>query len=237
MMDIYTKIIMNNKKQIKEATGSSSSGKFKVPIVLAPQQWKEDQLGPFIEPVYHYTNAELAYEEADGDFKESPEKRAEIERRTKKLSKIDDYLKQFYTGQNDEDGSNIADVDSPEKIIKQAVGPIKEDLAVWFGTKKKPKGSKQPKGPWVNICRKDKNGKHPPCGRPEASDKGYPKCRAAGVASKMSDSQKKSACQQKRNAEKTHSKSGTGNKPKMTHYKPRNEMLSTIIRRVLRESL
>jgi hypothetical protein len=237
MMDIYTKIIMNNKKQIKEATSSGSSGRFKVPIVLAPQEWKEDQLGPFIEPVYHYTNAELAYEEADGDFKESPEKRAEIERRTKKLSKIDDYLKQFYTGQNDEDGSNIADVDSPEKIIKQAVGPIKEDLAVWFGTKKKPKGSKQPKGPWVNICRKDKNGKHPPCGRPEASDKGYPKCRAAGVASKMSDSQKKSACQQKRNAEKTHSKSGTGNKPKMTHYKPRNEMLSTIIRRVLRESL
>jgi hypothetical protein len=228
---------MITKKQIKEATGSGSSGKFKVPIVLAPQQWKEDQLGPFIEPVYHYTNAELAYEEADGDFKESPEKRAEIERKTKKLSNIDDYLKRFYTGQNDEDGSNIADVESPEKIIQQVVGPIKEDLAVWFGTKKKPKGSKQPAGPWVNICRKDKNGKHPPCGRPEASDKGYPKCRAAGVASKMSDSQKKSACQQKRKAEKTHSKSGTGNKPKMTHYKPRNEMLSTIIRRVLRESL
>jgi hypothetical protein len=227
---------MITKKQIKEATGSGSSGKFKVPIVLAPQQWKEDQLGPFIEPVYHYTNAELAYEEADGDFKESPEKRASIENRTKKLSKIDDYLKRFYTGQNDEDGSNIADVESPEKIIQQAVGPIKEDLAVWFGTKKKPKGSKQPAGPWVNICRKDKNGKHPPCGRPEASDKGYPKCRAAGVASKMSDSQKKSACQQKRKAEKTHSKLGTGNKPKMTHYKPRNEELSTIIRRVLRES-
>jgi hypothetical protein len=227
---------MINKKQIKEATSSGSSGKFKVPIVLAPQDWKEDQLGPFVEPVYHYINAELAYEEADGDFKETPEKRVAIERRTKKLSKIDDYLKQFYTGQNDEDGSNIADVESPEKIIQQAVGPIKEDLAVWFGTKKKPKGSKQPAGPWVNICRKDKNGKHPPCGRPEASDKGYPKCRAAGVASKMSDSQKKSACQQKRKAEKTHSKLGTGNKPKMTHYKPRNEELSTIIRRVLRES-
>jgi len=107
-------------------------------------------------------------------------------------------------------------------------------LAVWFGTKKKPKGSKQPAGPWVNICRKV-DGKHPPCGRPEASDKGYPKCRAAGVASKMSVSQKKSACQQKRKAEKTHSKSGTGNKPKMTHYKPKNEELSTIIRRVIKE--
>jgi len=103
------------------------------------------------------------------------------------------------------------------------VHTIKEDLGVWFGTKKKPKGSKQPKGPWVNICRKDKNGKHPPCGRPEASDKSYPKCRAAGVAGKMSDSQKKSACAQKRKAEKSHNKSGTGNSPKMVSYKPKKK--------------
>ena len=104
------------------------------------------------------------------------------------------------------------------------VHTVNEDLAVWFGTKKKPKGSSQPKGPWVNICRKDKDGKHPPCGRPEASDKGYPKCRAAGVAGKMSDSEKRSACQQKRKAEKTHSKSGTGNKPKMVSYKTNENM-------------
>ena len=229
-----------NKKHIKEATGSGSAGHFKVPIVLAPEDWQEDQLAPFNIPVYSYINAELAYEEADGDFKETPEKRAQIEKRTVKLSKLDQYLKQFYTGQNDEDGSNVADVDSPEKIIKQAVGPLKEDflkedLAVWFGTKKKPKGSKQPAGPWVNICRKV-DGKHPPCGRPEAKDKGYPKCRAAGVASKMSASQKKSACQQKRTAEKTHSKVGTGNKPKMVSYKPKNEGLTELIRKVLREN-
>ena len=166
-----------NKKRISEATGSGNSGHFKVPIVLAPQQWTEDQLGPFTSPVYKYTNAELAYEEADGDYKETPEERARIENRTKKLSKIDMYLKQFYTDQTDDEGSNIGDIESPEKIIKQAVGPLKEDLGVWFGTKKKPKGSSQPKGPWVNICRKDKDGKHPPCGRPEASDKGYPKCK------------------------------------------------------------
>jgi len=120
---------------------------------------------------------------------------------------------------------------------KTKISSLKEDLAVWFGTKKKPKGSKQPAGPWVNICRKDKDGKHPPCGRPEASDKGYPKCRAVGVAGKMSDSEKKSACQQKRKAEKSHSKSGTGNKPKMTHYEPKNEQLHPIIRRSIRESL
>ena len=225
-----------NKKHIKEATGSGSSGHFKVPIVLAPEYWAEDQLAPFNIPVYDYINAELAYEEADGDFKETPTQRAKIEKRTEKLSKLDQYLKQFYTGQNDDEGSNIADVEPPEKLIQQAVGPLKEDLAVWFGTKKKPKGSKQPAGPWVNICRKKEGGGHPPCGRPEAGDKGYPKCRAAGVASKMSDSEKKSACQQKRTAEKSHSKSGTGNKPKMVSYKPKNEGLTDLIRKVLRES-
>jgi hypothetical protein len=222
------------RNRISEATGAGSSGHFKVPIVLAPQDWKPDQLAPFNDPVYQYTNAELAYEEADGDFKESPEERAKMENKTELLSRIDMYLKSFYTGQNDDEGSNIGDVEPPEKLIQQAVGPIKEDLAVWFGTKKKPKGSKQPKGPWVNICRKV-DGKHPPCGRPEASDKGYPKCRAAGVASKMSDSQKKNACQQKRKAEKTHSKSGTGNKPKMTHYEPKNESLKDIVREILKE--
>jgi len=102
---------------------------------------------------------------------------------------------------------------------------INEDLAVWFGTKKKPKGSKQPKGPWVNICRKKEGGGHPPCGRPEAESKGYPKCRAAGVAAKMTDSQKKSACAQKRRAEKKEPKSGTGNSPTMTSYKTKNESI------------
>jgi hypothetical protein len=114
------------------------------------------------------------------------------------------------------------------------VHTIKEDLGVWFGTKKKPKGSKQPKGPWVNICRKDKNGKHPPCGRPEASDKSYPKCRAAGVAGKMSDSQKKSACSQKRKAEKSHNKSGTGHAPKMVSYKPKNKKANEEMKKTVR---
>lgn len=229
------------KKTIKEATGTGGVGKFKVPIVLAPELWQKDQLAPFTDSIYSYTNAELAYEEADGDFNETPEQRKKIEARTKKLSKLDQYLKQFYTGQNDDEGSNIATLDSPEKLIQQAIGPLKEehpfineDLAVWFGKKKKPKGSKQPKGPWVNICKKV-DGKHPTCGRPEAKSKGYPKCRAAGVASKMSDSEKKSACAQKRKAEKSEPKVGTGNKPTMTSYKPRKESITDLIKKVLKE--
>jgi hypothetical protein len=224
------------KKQIKEATSSGSSGKFKVPVVLAPQPWTKKQLGPFTDSVYHYTNAELAYEEADGDFKESPEVRRKIENKTEKMSQVSAYLKKFYTGQNDEEGSALNPTMSG--LPPKEVDFLKEDLAVWFGTKKKPKGSKQPKGPWVNICRKKEGGGHPPCGRPEAKSSGYPKCRAAGVAAKMSDSQKKSACSQKRREEKKEPKVGKGNKPTMVSYKPKkkkNEGLEELIKKVLRE--
>ena len=118
------------------------------------------------------------------------------------------------------------------------VHAVNEDLAVWFGTKKKPKGSKQPKGPWVDICRKV-NGKHPPCGRSDADTGSYPKCRATGVAGKMSDSEKRSACQQKRKAEKNDTQSGKGQKPVMTSYKPRkkktqNESLEILVRNILK---
>ncbi len=124
---------------------------------------------------------------------------------------------------------------------------INEDLAVWFGKKKKPKGSSQPKGPWVDICRKV-DGKHPPCGRSDASKGSYPKCRAAGVAGKMSDSEKRNACSQKRKAEKNDPQSGKGQKPVMvSHKKKTNESmkrkiitltendLTRIVRRVLNE--
>jgi hypothetical protein len=233
------------KNRLSEATGSGSSGKFKVPIVLSPELWEENQLAPFTNAVSNYLNAELAYEELDGDFKESPEQRRKIENKTKKISKLDQYLKQFYTGQNDEDGGNIADMESPSEIIHKAVGPLKEeksflkeDLAVWFGTKKKPKGSKQPAGPWVNICRKKEGGGHPPCGRSEAKSSAYPKCRARSVAAKMTDSQKKSACAQKRREEKTNPKTGTGNKPKMVSYKPRkSESIENFIKKLVKEHL
>jgi hypothetical protein len=112
---------------------------------------------------------------------------------------------------------------------------INEDLGVWFGTKKKPKGSKQPKGPWVNICRKKEGGGHPPCGRSDTDKGAYPKCRAAGVASKMTDSQKRSACQQKRNAEKKDTQTGKGQKPVMTSYKTKKESRDSLVDKILTE--
>jgi hypothetical protein len=225
------------RKIIKEVSGAGFTGAYSGPLVLGPQIWKDNQVGPFTEPVYKYTNAQLAYQEADGDFTESPEKREKIEKRTKSISKQNMDKKKTYRGQNDEEGLAINPTMSGKPLKEEL---LQEDLAVWFGTKKKPKGSKQPKGPWVNICRKKEGGGHPPCGRPEADSKGYPKCRAAGVASKMTDSQKRAACQQKRKAEKSNPKVGTGNAPTMTSYKTkksRNESLRDLVKKILKESL
>lgn len=224
------------KNRLSEASGSGSSGSFRMPINFAPLDWGKEPLEPFNIPVSKYLNPTLAHDSYDGEMEISQEKINKIEKQTKRLSR-----KASETfGQNDDDGNPLNGFipmgDPTPGTPGHEHDLVKEDLAVWFGTKKKPKGSKQPKGPWVNICRKKEGGGHPPCGRPEASDKGYPKCRAAGVASKMTDSQKKSACQQKRKAEKTHSKSGTGNKPKLVSYKPKNESLKDTILRILKES-
>lgn len=223
------------KNTLKETTSSANAGKTIVPLFLIPQSWDNQELGPFTDRVSPFINAELEYEDYDDDFKEPLPDIIEKEKMTRKLSKEIGYLKQFYLGQNDEEGSALNPTMDGEPILD--VPFLKEDLAVWFGTKKKPKGSKQPKGPWVNICRKKEGGGHPPCGRPEATDKGYPKCRAAGVASKMSDAQKRAACQQKRKAEKKDPKPGTGNKPTMTSYKPRKESVRDLIKKVLRENI
>jgi len=118
---------------------------------------------------------------------------------------------------------------------------LSEDLAVWFGKKKKKKGSKQPKGPWVNICRKKKGGGHPPCGRKDADKGSYPVCRAAGVAGKMSQSAKDSACRRKREKEKNDGKSGKGQTPspiKIKNYKKKkskNESMN--LKNIIKENL
>lgn len=205
------------KQKINESTTSSSDGVFRGKLNITPRIWDNEQLKPYTEKVSDFLNNETAFDSYDGEIKKTLSKISSDEKKTKQNAKKVENMR--------------------KKIFKEEI--LKEDLAVWFGTKKKPKGSKQPKGPWVNICRKKEGGGHPPCGRPEGESKGYPKCRAAGVAAKMSDSEKKSACAQKRRAEKKEPKVGKGNKPTMTSYKPKkkNEGLRDLIQKVLKESL
>lgn len=234
------------KNHINEATGAANAGKVKVPLVLAPRLWENEPLNPFTNPVSQYVSAMNAYDSYDGEMERSKKVISQNEKKSK--DKAIKAKKMF--SQNKQDGNPIngysprgSDAPGTRPEVKKVahINPkeyetvLKEDLAVWFGTKKKPKGSKQPKGPWVNICRKKEGGGHPPCGRPDASSKGYPKCRAVGVASKMSDSQKRAACSQKRREEKKDPKIGTGNKPTMTSYKPRKESLERVIRNILKE--
>lgn len=71
---------------------------------------------------------------------------------------------------------------------------------------------------WVDVSRKDKDGKHPPCGRSKAKkgSKGYPKCRPSVKVSgktpktsgSMSDGEKRAATKRKRSK-----KQGVGGKP------------------------
>lgn len=219
---MINQIINKIKKEIlKEATSDASGarGSFVPPLRPGKRIFKKSELGPFTGEVSEYFSQELAHDSYDGKMSTSKKDIKNIESKAKKASS---YAKN-HPKLNDDDGDVINPFPGKINEWKYEEAPIlTEDLAVWFGTKKKPKGSKQPKGPWVNICRKV-DGKHPPCGRSEADTKGYPKCRAAGVAGKMSDEQKKAACAQKRRAEKKDPKLGTGNKPTMTSYKPKKK--------------
>jgi hypothetical protein len=233
-------------EKLSEATTSGiARGSYKPPVRPGLTYWDPEDLQPFVNPISNYVDAEINYDSLDGDITTSKKEIKKREKVAKKIQKAD--FKQDGPAEGDDEYTK-----APFKILipsyrkkgdKSGKKPrmkkkkfnfsapfiseseTTEDLAVWFGTKKKPKGSKQPKGPWVNICRKKEGGGHPPCGRPEADSKGYPKCRAAGVAAKMTDAQKKSACAQKRREEKKEPKTGTGNAPTMTSYKAKNESI------------
>ena len=240
MFDIYNNMKENKKIQIKEATGDStgSRGSYITPLQMGVRIFKKSQMGPFTIAVSKYDSAMLEYDSYDGSLDSHKKDRKKLETKSRKISK---YNKK-HPQSNDEDGGIINQTPGKGKKIVPVNEwveldkiPLNEDLAVWFGKKKKPKGSSQPKGPWVDICRKV-DGKHPPCGRSDTSKGAYPKCRAAGVAGKMSDSQKRSACQQKRRAEKNDTQSGKGQKPVMTSYKTKKtqkESLEIIVRNIL----
>jgi hypothetical protein len=69
---------------------------------------------------------------------------------------------------------------------------------------------------WIDISRKDKSGKHPPCGRSDSSKGGKPRCRPSSEAAKLSASEKKSETEKKRRTER--SKKRKDKKPHMVKF-------------------
>ena len=218
--------IERTKNKINETTTSTTAGEYNGPQELGVRKWTKSELGGFTIDSNHPANKKQIKKstkdniskivggwESKKDTFDIPTEpvKSKKEKRVKPHGELTNNPIEWY---RDFKNKNFA-----EKLAKKS---LMEDLAVWFGKKKKPKGSSQPKGPWVDICRKV-DGKHPPCGRSDTSKGSYPKCRAAGVAGKMSDSAKKAACQQKRRAEKNDTQTGKGQKPIMTSYKPRKK--------------
>ena len=90
---------------------------------------------------------------------------------------------------------------------------ISKDLRRWVKEK------------WVDVSRKDKDGKHPPCGRSEAKtdSKGYPKCRPSKKVSEdtpkttrgISSKEKKAMTRRKRSKPQ-----GVGGEPTMVKSNP-----------------
>ena len=89
-----------------------------------------------------------------------------------------------------------------------------ENLRKWFKDK------------WVNIGKKDKSGKHPPCGT-SGKKRGYAKCVPASKAARMTKKQKASATRRKRAAQNKAGRGGTsslkggGKKPIRVSTKPK----------------
>ena len=91
---------------------------------------------------------------------------------------------------------------------------LDENLKKWFKQK------------WVNIGKKDKSGKHPPCGT-SGKKRGYAKCVPASKARSMSKKEKESATRRKRAAQNKAGRGGTsdlkggGKKPIRVSTKPK----------------
>ena len=96
-------------------------------------------------------------------------------------------------------------------------GILDENLKKWFSDK------------WVNIGKKDKSGKHPPCGT-SGKKRGYAKCVPASKARSMSKKEKESATRRKRAAQNKAGRGGTsslrggGKKPIRVKTKAENVM-------------
>ena len=92
---------------------------------------------------------------------------------------------------------------------KKASFEVLADLRKWF------------KEEWVDISRKDKEGKHPPCGRSDADKGAYPKCQPKSKAKKMTKKEKENSSKRKRSVENKSKSKAKGRKPNHVSTKPK----------------
>jgi hypothetical protein len=105
---------------------------------------------------------------------------------------------------------------------------LDENLKKWFKQK------------WVNIGKKDKSGKHPPCGT-SGKKRGYAKCVPASKARSMSKKEKESATRRKRAAQNKAGRGGTsslrGGGKKPIRVKTKAESVMNLSKEKLKEMI
>jgi hypothetical protein len=105
---------------------------------------------------------------------------------------------------------------------------LDENLKKWFKQK------------WVNIGKKDKSGKHPPCGT-SGKKRGYAKCVPASKARGMSKKEKESATRRKRAAQNKAGRGGTsslrGGGKKPIRVKTKAESVMNLSKEKLKEMI
>ena len=121
--------------------------------------------------------------------REIGKKKQRISSKDKKMAKKD--LSERY-GLTTEQAKQILD-----NLCVECGEPVNEDLRKWFKQK------------WVNIGKKTKSGKHPPCGT-SGEKRGYAKCVPASKAARMTKKQKASATRRKRAAQTKAGRGGRG---------------------------
>lgn len=101
--DLEDNVNRRLKKRIDEMTSSSSGGKYRVPLVLAPQIWDNDQMGAYTIPASQYMSADLAYDSYDDKMERSKKEISKEEKFARKKAKM---AKEMFS-QNDGDGNPI----------------------------------------------------------------------------------------------------------------------------------
>ena len=101
--DTEDNVEKKKKKKINEMTSSSSGGRYRVPIVLAAQDWETGQMGAYTIPASKYMNADLAYDSYDNKMERSKKQISKEESFERKKS----HLAKKMFSQNDGDGNPI----------------------------------------------------------------------------------------------------------------------------------
>jgi len=74
--------------KINETTRTKGSGRYEIPIVMGPEDWKKSSLQPFTNAVSNYVSPENSHDSYDGDMDRDQKQITKDEKFYKKVKKM-----------------------------------------------------------------------------------------------------------------------------------------------------